>query len=81
MFIVTAKDKGDPSLSGTATVRIHTEKKEDKAPIVRQKKYPPTKILLASKREPEIIDLQDEEPYCDYIFKGKKVYWTFSVLS
>ena len=39
-----------------------------------------SKIMLASIRNPEIVDLEDEEPYCDYIFKGKSFFTNLSCL-
>ena len=35
-FIVTAKDKGEPPRTGTATVRIYTENKNDEEPKFSQ---------------------------------------------
>ena len=49
---------------------LYTENKDNKDP----QEFIASKIMLASNRNPEIVDLQDEEPYCDYIFKGKSVY-------
>ncbi|KAL7286523.1 hypothetical protein TKK_0019259 [Trichogramma kaykai] len=40
-FIVTAKDKGEPSKSGTATVRIYTKNKNDEEPKFSQQVYTP----------------------------------------
>ncbi|XP_023247590.1 neural-cadherin, partial [Copidosoma floridanum] len=40
-FIVTAKDKGVPSKSGTATVRIYTKNKNDEEPKFSQQVYTP----------------------------------------
>ncbi|XP_055837421.1 neural-cadherin-like isoform X3 [Episyrphus balteatus] len=40
-FIVTAKDKGEPSKSGVATVRIYTKNKNDEEPKFSQQVYTP----------------------------------------
>ncbi|XP_028049562.1 neural-cadherin isoform X3 [Monomorium pharaonis] len=40
-FIVTAKDKGEPSKTGTATVRIYTKNKNDEEPKFSQQVYTP----------------------------------------
>lgn len=40
-FSVTAKDKGEPSKSGTATVRIYTKNKNDEEPKFSQQVYTP----------------------------------------
>lgn len=40
-FQVTAKDKGEPSRTGTATVRIYTENKNDEEPRFSQQVYTP----------------------------------------
>ncbi|CAB4065536.1 Putative neural-cadherin 2,Neural-cadherin [Lepeophtheirus salmonis] len=40
-FIVTAKDKGEPPRTGTATVRIYTENKNDEEPKFSQQVYTP----------------------------------------
>ncbi|OXU27844.1 hypothetical protein TSAR_016251 [Trichomalopsis sarcophagae] len=40
-FTVTAKDKGEPSKSGTATVRIYTKNKNDEEPKFSQQVYTP----------------------------------------
>jgi len=40
-LIVRATDKGDPPLTGTATVRIYTENKNDEAPKFSQDVYTP----------------------------------------
>ncbi|XP_017474202.1 PREDICTED: neural-cadherin-like isoform X2 [Rhagoletis zephyria] len=40
-FIVTAKDKGEPSKSGTATVRVYTKNKNDEEPKFSQQVYTP----------------------------------------
>ncbi|XP_030383016.1 neural-cadherin [Scaptodrosophila lebanonensis] len=40
-FIVTAKDKGDPPKSGTATVRVYTKNKNDEEPKFSQQVYTP----------------------------------------
>ena len=48
---------------------LYTENKDNEDP----QKFIASKIMLASIRNPEIVDLEDEEPYCDYIFTGKSV--------
>ncbi|CAG0882382.1 unnamed protein product, partial [Cyprideis torosa] len=40
-FIVSARDKGDPPNTGTATVRIYTKNKNDEAPRFSQAVYTP----------------------------------------
>ncbi|KAH8282995.1 hypothetical protein KR054_011506 [Drosophila jambulina] len=40
-FIVTAKDKGEPAKSGTATVRVYTKNKNDEEPKFSQQVYTP----------------------------------------
>ncbi|XP_047366877.1 neural-cadherin isoform X7 [Vespa velutina] len=40
-FVVTAKDKGTPSKTGTATVRIYTKNKNDEEPKFSQQVYTP----------------------------------------
>ncbi|KAI8117964.1 Neural-cadherin, partial [Lucilia cuprina] len=40
-FIVTAKDKGEPSKSGVATVRVYTKNKNDEEPKFSQQVYTP----------------------------------------
>ncbi|XP_043276745.1 neural-cadherin isoform X3 [Venturia canescens] len=40
-FVVTAKDRGDPSKTGTATVRIYTKNKNDEEPKFSQQVYTP----------------------------------------
>ncbi|XP_048509175.1 neural-cadherin isoform X2 [Athalia rosae] len=40
-FVVTAKDKGEPSKNGTATVRIYTKNKNDEEPKFSQQVYTP----------------------------------------
>ncbi|XP_015602417.1 neural-cadherin isoform X3 [Cephus cinctus] len=40
-FVVTAKDKGEPSKTGTATVRIYTKNKNDEEPKFSQQVYTP----------------------------------------
>ncbi|KAK1127817.1 hypothetical protein K0M31_003309 [Melipona bicolor] len=40
-FIVTAKDKGEPPKTGTATVRIYTKNKNDEEPKFSQQVYTP----------------------------------------
>ena len=40
-FTVTAKDKGEPPRTGTATVRIYTENKNDEEPKFSQQVYTP----------------------------------------
>ncbi|XP_066902324.1 neural-cadherin isoform X6 [Halyomorpha halys] len=40
-FIVTAKDKGEPAKTGTATVRIYTKNKNDEEPKFSQQVYTP----------------------------------------
>nr|CAD7590218.1 unnamed protein product [Timema genevievae] len=40
-FSVTAKDKGEPSKTGTATVRIYTKNKNDEEPKFSQQVYTP----------------------------------------
>ncbi|XP_067623205.1 neural-cadherin isoform X2 [Eurosta solidaginis] len=40
-FIVTAKDKGEPSKSGAATVRVYTKNKNDEEPKFSQQVYTP----------------------------------------
>ncbi|EDV90834.1 GH25256 [Drosophila grimshawi] len=40
-FIVTAKDKGEPPKSGTATVRVYTKNKNDEEPKFSQQVYTP----------------------------------------
>ncbi|XP_037905049.1 neural-cadherin isoform X5 [Hermetia illucens] len=40
-FIVTAKDKGEPSKTGTATVRVYTKNKNDEEPKFSQQVYTP----------------------------------------
>ncbi len=40
-FIVTAKDRGDPPRTGTATVRVYTENKNDEEPKFSQQVYTP----------------------------------------
>ena len=49
-------------------VRVHTNNLYDQDSL----KVKATKIMVASRDETEIIELEYEEPYCDYIFKGKK---------
>ncbi|KPL94053.1 neural-cadherin-like protein [Sarcoptes scabiei] len=41
VFTVRATDKGDPPLTGTATVRVYTENKNDEAPKFSQDVYTP----------------------------------------
>lgn len=41
MFTVTAKDKGEPPKTGTATVRVYTKNKNDEAPKFSQDVYTP----------------------------------------
>ncbi|XP_043069630.1 neural-cadherin isoform X3 [Drosophila bipectinata] len=40
-FMVTAKDKGEPAKSGTATVRVYTKNKNDEEPKFSQQVYTP----------------------------------------
>lgn len=40
-FLVTAKDKGEPPKSGTATVRVYTKNKNDEEPKFSQQVYTP----------------------------------------
>ncbi|XP_034245073.1 neural-cadherin-like [Thrips palmi] len=40
-FTVTAKDKGEPSKTGTATVRVYTKNKNDEEPKFSQQVYTP----------------------------------------
>ncbi|XP_073827120.1 neural cadherin isoform X1 [Musca autumnalis] len=40
-FLVTAKDKGEPSKSGVATVRVYTKNKNDEEPKFSQQVYTP----------------------------------------
>nr|XP_033339370.1 neural-cadherin isoform X5 [Megalopta genalis] len=40
-FVVTAKDKGEPPKTGTATVRIYTKNKNDEEPKFSQQVYTP----------------------------------------
>ena len=40
-FVVTAKDRGEPPRTGTATVRIYTENKNDEEPKFSQQVYTP----------------------------------------
>ncbi|KAF5306389.1 hypothetical protein FQA39_LY08898 [Lamprigera yunnana] len=40
-FVVTAKDKGEPAKTGTATVRIYTKNKNDEEPKFSQQVYTP----------------------------------------
>lgn len=40
-FVVTAKDKGEPSKTGTATVRVYTKNKNDEEPKFSQQVYTP----------------------------------------
>ncbi|XP_017854374.1 neural-cadherin isoform X5 [Drosophila busckii] len=40
-FLVTAKDKGEPAKSGTATVRVYTKNKNDEEPKFSQQVYTP----------------------------------------
>uniref|UniRef100_A0AAR5P432 Cadherin domain-containing protein n=1 Tax=Dendroctonus ponderosae TaxID=77166 RepID=A0AAR5P432_DENPD len=40
-FAVTAKDKGEPSKTGTATVRVYTKNKNDEEPKFSQQVYTP----------------------------------------
>ncbi|XP_035701024.1 neural-cadherin isoform X3 [Folsomia candida] len=40
-FVVTARDKGDPPATGTATVRIYTKNKNDEEPKFSQQVYTP----------------------------------------
>ncbi|KAK0085585.1 hypothetical protein PV325_004823 [Microctonus aethiopoides] len=40
-FVVTAKDRGNPSKTGTATVRIYTKNKNDEEPKFSQQVYTP----------------------------------------
>ncbi|XP_065164456.1 neural-cadherin isoform X4 [Atheta coriaria] len=40
-FIVTAKDKGEPAKTGTATVRVYTKNKNDEEPKFSQQVYTP----------------------------------------
>ncbi|KAI5705206.1 hypothetical protein M8J75_012994 [Diaphorina citri] len=40
-FVITAKDKGEPSMTGTATVRIYTKNKNDEEPKFSQQVYTP----------------------------------------
>ena len=44
-FIVTAKDKGEPPRTGTATVRIYTENKNDEWPKFSQQVKRALKLL------------------------------------
>ena len=50
-------------------VRVHTNDLYDQDSL----KVKATKIMVASREELEIIDLEYQEPYCDYMFKGVKV--------
>ena len=68
-FVVIAKDKGNPPLEGTTMVRVHTNNLYDQDSL----KVKATKIMVASREETEIVDLEYEEPYCDYMFKGVEV--------
>ncbi|RZC34290.1 Cadherin domain containing protein, partial [Asbolus verrucosus] len=40
-FVVTAKDKGEPAKTGTATVRVYTKNKNDEEPKFSQQVYTP----------------------------------------
>ena len=40
-FVVTAKDRGEPPRTGTATVRVYTENKNDEEPKFSQQVYTP----------------------------------------
>ncbi|XP_050530665.1 neural-cadherin isoform X3 [Daktulosphaira vitifoliae] len=40
-FVLTAKDKGEPSKTGTATIRIYTKNKNDEEPKFSQQVYTP----------------------------------------
>lgn len=40
-FVITAKDKGEPSKTGTATVRVYTKNKNDEEPKFSQQVYTP----------------------------------------
>uniref|UniRef100_A0A8D8PLP1 Neural-cadherin n=1 Tax=Cacopsylla melanoneura TaxID=428564 RepID=A0A8D8PLP1_9HEMI len=40
-FVITAKDKGEPPMTGTATVRIYTKNKNDEEPKFSQQVYTP----------------------------------------
>jgi hypothetical protein len=39
--VVTAKDKGEPAKTGTATVRVYTKNKNDEEPKFSQQVYTP----------------------------------------